>query len=348
VTAIEAVNGQLNDVQMHGSRNYGAWLAMKERARGLLAAMLGARPEQVAFMRNTSDALSCVANGLAWRAGDNLVAFRREFPSNAYAWLNLRGRGVEVRWCEERAGRVDVDELLSLIDERTRLVALSFVQYGSGYRADLERIGRAARAQDALFVVDVIQGLGASPLDVEAQFVDAAAGAGHKWLLTPEGVGFLYLSDRARERIEPTLTGWISVADPDDMDNFAQDWKPGALAWESGTYPSALVYGLYESLKLLTDTGVARIAAHLATLTDDLCEQLAAKGYEIVSSRAPGEKSQIVCARHRDPDKWPAMALYKHLEANNIITSPRLGRLRIAPHFYNSPADIAALIAALP
>ena len=347
-TAIEAALGQLRDAQMNGSVNFGAWLAMKEKTRKLLAGLLGARPEQVALMRNTSDALSCIANGLTWQTGDNLVTFSGEFPSNALTWLSLRGVGVEVRQCAERDGRVDVEELLSFIDAKTRLVALSFTQYSLGFRADLERIGRAARERDALFVVDMIQGLGVLPVDVEAQFVDAAAGAGHKWLMAPEGLGYLYLSDRARERVKPTLLGWVSVADPNAMSNEGQELKPGALAWETGTLPTALVYAMRESLKLLTETGVPRIAAYLEELTDYLCQELTAKDYEIVSSRRPGEKSQIVCARHRDLEKWPAMKLYQHLEANNIITSPRAGRLRIAPHFYNTPGDIAALIAALP
>src|SRR6185503_12745172 len=214
---IAAIESQLTDVSQNGSLNFRSWLATKERTRQLLAAMLGARPDQVAFMRNTSDGLSTVANGLRWQPGDNLVTFRNEFPSNIYPWLRLREAfGVEVRMAEERDGRIDLNELIGLIDAKTRLVAISQVQYASGFRADLERIGLAARAVDALLVVDVIQALGVVPIDVQSELVDVAAGACHKWLLTPEGVGFLYLSDRARERIQPTLVGWISVPDPDD------------------------------------------------------------------------------------------------------------------------------------
>jgi Selenocysteine lyase len=198
---VEAVASQFKDVVEHGLLNYKSWVATKERARKLAAAMIGARPEQIAFMRNTSDGLSTVANGLRWKAGENVVTFRREFPSNVYPWLRLReAYGVDVRMCEERDGRIDLDELISLIDEKTRVVAISHVQYGSGFRADLERLGRAARRVDALFVVDVIQAMGVVETDVEAELIDVAAGACHKWLLTPEGVGLLYLSDRARAR----------------------------------------------------------------------------------------------------------------------------------------------------
>ncbi|MFZ0062055.1 MAG: aminotransferase class V-fold PLP-dependent enzyme [Pyrinomonadaceae bacterium] len=344
---IAAVESQLRDVNANGSLHYREWVATKERARQLVATMIGARPEQVAFLRNTSDGLSSVANGLGWQSGDNLVTFSNEFPSNVYPWRRLRDTmGVEIRVCEERNGRIDLNELVSLIDARTRVVAISHVQYASGFRADLERIGKAARQHDALLVVDIIQSLGVIPIDVESELIDVAAAAGHKWLLTPEGIGLLYLSDRARERIEPTLVGWISVINPEDYNNFAQEWNKGALAWESGTGPSALFYGFEASLRLLTETGVAQIKEYLEDLTNHLCERLANSAYEVVSSRAPCEKSQIVCIRHKNGVS--PMSLYAHLRERHIITAPRGDRLRISAHLYNSVKEIDAVIDSLP
>lgn len=344
---IEAVQSQLRDVAENGSLNYRSWTAVKEQARKLAAEMIGARPEQIAFMRNTSDGLSTVANGLPWAPGDNLVTFRKEFPSNIYPWLRLSDVfGVEVRMCEERDGRIDLDELIGLIDPKTRVVAISQVQYASGFRADLERIGRAARAHDALLVVDVIQAMGVTPTSVVAELIDVAAAAGHKWLLTPEGVGLLYLSDRARERLEPTLVGWRSVPDPEDYGDFKQGWNRGALAWETGTGPSALIHGLEASLRLLVETGVGRIANHLEQLTDYLCERLQSRDYQIVSSRHTSEKSQILCIRNQAGIS--SMALYAHLKTRNIITAPRGDRLRVAPHLYNTFEDIDELVKALP
>jgi selenocysteine lyase/cysteine desulfurase len=347
ITTIRAVEEQLRDVQENGSTNFRSWLAVKERARELLAGLLGARPEQVALMRNTSDALSTVANGIDWRAGDNIVTFAHEFPSNIYPWLRIRDAlGVEVRMCEEREGRIDPAEFESLIDRNTRIVAISHVQYASGFRTDLNRLGRVARQHDALFVVDAIQALGAILTDVEAELVDVAAGASHKWLLAPEGVGYLYLSDRARDRIQPTLVGWVSVPNPNDYLNFDQGWNRGTLAWETGTGPTALIHGFKESLDLLTTHGVHNIARYLEELTDYLCDRLKEKNYGIVSSRAPGEKSQIVCIR--PPGGVSAMSLYAHLMARNIVTAPRGGRLRIAPHLYNTSQEVDELIKALP
>lgn len=343
-----AVSAQIEDVAQHGSLNYRKWVAVRERARRLMAEMIGARSEQIAFMRNTSDGLSTIAGGLRWRAGDNVVTFRREFPSNIYPWLHLREtQGVEVRMCEERDGRIDLEELTGLMDERTRVLAISHVQYGSGFRADLARLGRAARKVGALLVVDVIQSMGALPFNVEDELIDVAAGACHKWLLVPEGIGWLYISDRARERVEPVLVGWNSVMEAEDYGNFEQQWRGGALAWETGTQATALIHGLDASLRLLTETGINRIAAHLTELTDQLCEGLAGKrDYEIVSSRRTGEKSQLVCLRHRG--EWTPLALYAHLKKQNIIVAPRGDRLRVAPHLYNIAAEIEALISALP
>jgi selenocysteine lyase/cysteine desulfurase len=346
-TATEAVLSQLRDVSENGSVNYLEWVATKNRAREIIAEMLKVRAEQIAFLRNTSDGFSTVASGLKWQKGDNIVSFAREFPANFYAWRRLRDAfGVELRLCPEREGRIDLDEFTGLIDENTKLVSISAVQYGSGFRADLEKIGEAARKVDALFAVDIIQALGTMPFDLESQKVDVAAGASHKWLCSPEGCGILYLSDRARTRIEPTLVGWISVDDPWNFEAVEQTWKSSALAWESGTGNASLFYGLEKSAKILFETGAEKIENYLEELTDYLCELVAGKNYEIVSSRVPGEKSQIVCIKHQNG--FTSVEIAKHLENEKIIVSPRGERIRIAPHFFNNREDIERLIENLP
>jgi selenocysteine lyase/cysteine desulfurase len=346
-SAIEAVNKQMNDVANFGSSHYLDWVETKNRARALIAQMINVQPEQIAFTRNTSDGVAAVANGIEWQEGDNIVGFAREFPANFYPWRRIRDVfDVELRLVPEREGRIDLDELTALIDHKTRVVTISSVQFGSGFRADLERIGRAARAVDALFCVDMIQGLGAHGYDFPAQFVDAASGASHKWLCAPEGCGILYLSGRARDRVEPTLTGWISVETPWDFENREQPFKPNALAWESGTGTSSLFYGLEQSLKLLIDTRLSTIEKYLNELSDALCDGLAGKNYDVVSSRKSGEKSAIVCIKHRN--SIDSNEIFKKLEAENVIVSARGDRVRIAPHFYNDQSDIDRLIEALP
>lgn len=345
--AVEAVYKQLRDVSENGTLNFSDWVATKTRAREILAAMLRVRPEQIAFVRNTGDGFSSVANGLKWQKGDNIVSFAKEFPANFYAWRRIRDAfGVELRLCLERDGRINTDEFVNLIDANTRLVSVSAVQFASGFRADLERIGAAARAVDALFAVDIIQAFGVMPFDLEAQKIDIAAGASHKWLCSPEGCGILYLSDRARERVAPTLVGWISVENAWDFEDTEQEFKPNALAWESGTGTAALFYGLEQSANLLYRTGAERIEKYLEELSDYLCELVAGKNYEIVSSRAAREKSQIVCLKNNDG--LTSNEIAERLQKQNIIVSPRGDRLRIAPHFFNNHEDIERLAETLP
>lgn len=345
--AVDAVVSQLSDVSCHGSRHYLEWIATKNRARALIASMLNVRDENIAFTRNTSDGFASIAAGIDWAEGDNVVSFEGEFPANFYPWRRIRDKfGVELRLCPERDGRIDMDEFVSLIDSNTKLVAISSVQFASGFSADLERIGEAARAVDALFAVDIIQGFGGRGYDLTGLGVDIAAGASHKWLCAPEGCGILFVSDKARGRVEPSLTGWISVETPWDFEDREQPWKPNALAWESGTGASALFYGLEQSLLLLKETGLGNIERYLDELSGHLCEMLAGKNYEIISSRAPGERSAIVCIKHRGGIHCNEIA--SQLEEANIIVSPRNDRLRIAPHFYNNPEDIERLVEELP
>ena len=345
--AVDAVMSQLNDVSHHGSEHYTEWIATKNRARGLVASMLNVRDDQIAFTRNTSDGFAAVAGGIDWAEGDNVVSFAGEFPANYYPWRRIRDHfGVELQLCPEREGRIDLEEFISLIDANTRLVTISSVQFASGFTADLEQIGEAARSVDALFAVDIIQGFGARGYDLSGLGVDIASGASHKWLCAPEGCGILFLSDKARERVDPTLTGWISVETPWDFEDREQSWKPNALAYESGTGPSSLFYGLEQSLKLLSGTGLEKIDSYLLDLTDQLCEMLGGKDYDVISSRNRGEKSAIVCVKHRGGMLCNDIAA--HLQKAHIVVSPRNDRLRIAPHFYNNLEDIERLVAELP
>jgi selenocysteine lyase/cysteine desulfurase len=345
--AVDALRWQLEDVAANGTLHYQQWVDTKERCRSLIAEMLSVRAEQVAFVRNTSDGIASIANGLDWLGGGNIVSFAEEFPANYYPWRRIRDDlGIDLRICPARNEGYDHDELISLIDNETKVVAVSAVQFATGFQADLDRIARAAHAVDALFCVDIIQAFGAMPLDLPAIGVDAACGASHKWLCAPEGCGIIYLSDKARERVRPTLVGWISVGEPWDFDDREQPLRSTALAWESGTGPASLFYGLEQSLLLLREAGAANIRSHLFSLGDQLCSGLAEMPYEVVSSRVESERSQIVCIRHTGG--LPAHKIYRHLEEEGIIVSARSGRLRISPHFYNNADDIDTLLAALP
>lgn len=341
--AIDAVTFQLQDVANFASLHFPDWIETKGRARSQIARMLNVKEENVAFMRNTSDGFASVALGIEWNSDDNIVSFEKEFPANFYPWRRVRDKyGVDLRLCPERDSRIDIEEFISLIDSNTKLVTISAVQFASGFRADLERIGKAAHAVDALFAVDVIQGLGAMPFDLPAQNVDIASSASHKWLCAPEGCGILYLSDRALERVEPTFVGWISVETPWDFADVEQPFRSNALAWESGTTTSSLFYGMEQSLKMLIEADPAKIEKHLEKLTDMICESINTQKFKILSSRKMGEKSQIVTLKPLGGKT--ADEVFQDLENQNTVVSARSGNLRIAPHFYNNESDIERFI----
>jgi selenocysteine lyase/cysteine desulfurase len=346
-TRVRDVMSALNDdVTRNGSVNYADWLREYERVRASAARLVNARAHEIAFMRNTSDAISAVANGINWSEGDTVVGCNVEFPSNVYPWMRLaQERGIRLKQAPERDGRIDTDELLSLVDDRTRVVAISWVQFASGFRSDLGRIGRFCRERDIIFLVDAIQGLGGLKLDVERDCVDAFAADSHKYLLGPEGIALLYVSDRVIDRIKPTVVGWTSVNNYEQHLDYNLDYREGALRFECGTLNTAGVYGLGAAVDLFLEVGPENIEEHLLSLSDYMSERLKAKGYNVVSSRRKGETSGIVTCTH---ELHSPGSLYHLLLSKKIITAPRAGRLRISPHFYNTREEVDELIAALP
>lgn len=342
----DAMTALVDDVTRNGSDNYSDWLQTYERTRARAARLINARAHEIAFMPNTSAAISAVAGGLDWSEGDTVVTCNVEFPANIYPWMRLESeRGVKLKFAKERDGRIDTSELLSLVDERTRVVTISWVQFASGFRADLRTIGSFCRERGILFFVDVIQGLGGLKLDVERDYVDACAADAHKYLIGPEGAALLYVSDRVIDRIKPTVVGWTSVKNYSKHLPYRLDYREGAGRFECGTLNTVGVYGLGAAIELFLETGPETIEEYLLGLSDYLTEQLAAKGYGIVSSRGPKEKSPVVTCKHA---RHTAESLYRLLAQKKIITAPRANRLRISPHFYNTRDDIDALAAALP
>jgi selenocysteine lyase/cysteine desulfurase len=340
------MKGLIDDVTENGSVNYGDWCRAYEHTRASAARFVNARPHEIAFMRNTSEAISAVANGIDWREGDTVVTCNVEFPSNFYPWMRLREeRGIKMKLAAERDGRVDPEEIMSLVDERTRVVALSWVQFASGFRSDLARIGKFCRERGVIFCVDAIQGLGGLRLDVERDSIDAFAADAHKYLLGPEGVALMYISDRIIDRIKPSVVGWTSVKDYERYLDYDLDYREGALRFECGTLNTVGVYGLGAAIDLFLEIGTEKIEEYLLGLSDYLAERLRSKGYEVIGSRLPGERSAIVTCKH---EKHSPGNLYRLLLEKNIITAPRVKRLRISPHFYNTREEVDMLVDALP
>ena len=346
---VERMQALADLVSRTGDRRWLERNAEIDRVRGLAARLLGARqPHEIAFVENTSGGLSLVAGGIDWRPGDRIVSAALEFPSNVYPWMQLAARGVDLVQIPERDGRIDNDELLAALDERTRMVALSWVQYGRGFRSDLARIGAACRERGILFVVDGIQGMGALEIDVERDGIDVCAGSSHKWLLGPEGVGLLYVSDRVLEQVRPIRSGWRSMRKTFDWTDLELTFATGARRFESGTLNAYGITALGGALEIFLEIGARDLERRVLTLADRAADGLAALGFQVVSSRQPGETSGIVAALH---PRHAAGDLVKHLAGRDVVAAARVGRFRVSPHFYNSEEEIDRMLtelAALP
>ncbi|MCS6850189.1 MAG: aminotransferase class V-fold PLP-dependent enzyme [Gemmataceae bacterium] len=342
--AQRALTSYAADVAEHGGVHVARWEEEIERVRRLVARLLNADPLDVAFVKNTSEGIGIVAEGLDWHAGDNVVIAEEEYPANVYPWMNLAHRGVEVRRVASRGNRLHIDDLAAALDRRTRLVSLSFVEFASGFRNDIDRIGSLCRERGILFFVDAIQGLGVLPLDVRASPVDFLAADGHKWLLGPEGAGIFWIRRELVERLHPVGIGWNSVVGSRDFCRIDFTLKPHAGRWESGTLNVGGISALGASIELLLSVGLKAIEQRVLYLTDLLCESAARAGLQIWSSRQPGDRSGIVSLVV--PGVNPR-AVVRACRGQGIAINHRAGRIRVSPHGYNQEDEIEYLVATL-
>lgn len=344
--AVAAVAGLARTVAETGDRLWAERNDACEGVRRRMARLLGAREaHEVAFVGNTSEGLSAVAWGLGWRPGDNVVGPEPEFPSDVYPWMSLSELGVEYRRVPERRGRVDPADLVAAVDSRTRVVAVSWVQYATGHRLPLAPLREACDAAGALLVVDAIQGVGALALDVEASGVDVCALASHKWLLGPEGLGVLYVSDRVIDRLRSTRHGWRSVAGRYGWGEIDPTPAPGALRFEAGTLNVYGIHALGASVELLLAPGLETIEARVLELAERAAAGLVGRGFRLAEPvRSEGEASGIVAADH--PER-PAEELVRSLGERGVAVSHRAGCLRVSAHAYNTEDEIDRFLATL-
>ena len=339
--AAAAMQRLAEDCRDHGSLHYDQWLAAYEGVRVAAATLINGRKSEIALVKNTSEGIATIAMGLDWKSGDRMVAFREEFPANFYPWKRLEEKGVAVTW-------LSVDDPLDRIDEAVRgarLLAISFVQFLSGYRAPVSVIGEICRRNRCIFLVDAIQGLGAFPLDVRASRIDAMAADGHKWLLGPEGCGILYISQELQDRVEPVEFGWTNVAGYADYGSRDMTLRPDAGRYEPGTLNTIGCFGLRAAIELILEVGVGEIAPVVQNLGNRIATGVAEKGYEVMALRTPETGAGIVSFRKSG---FTDIDLVRRLRAANIAAAPRAGWVRTSPHFYIPPEDIDRMLEVLP
>ncbi len=316
------------------------FLKTYKRTKELVGTLLHCAADRIAFVDNTSNGLNVLASGLDWEPGDRVILNTIEFPSNVYPFLNLFQKGVEIDFIKERYGKIFPEDIQKAMTPRTRLLSISFVQFLTGFRANLEELGELCKRCNVIFCVDAIQGLGANPIDVKKSQIDFLSSGTQKWLMALSGLAFIYVTEELQQRISQAYMGWTSHENFfDDFLNYRMHLDPTARRYENGSLNVFGIHALYESLGTLLEVGIENIQKHLIGLTQRLIDGMMALGY---SSRTPLEtecRSGIVSFNVID-----AQTMATELQKKNIIISAREGVIRVAPHYYNTIEEVEKFI----
>ncbi|HEX7121811.1 MAG TPA: aminotransferase class V-fold PLP-dependent enzyme [Gemmatimonadaceae bacterium] len=318
------------------------------RSRELCAALIGASPDEIALMVNTTYGINVAAACVPLTAGDVVVSSDREFPANVYPWMALeRRKGIVYQRVPYTGGVTDEEGILRALDQpRVKVLTISSVSFETGFRVDLERLGAACRERDIWFVVDAIQGVGAAPIDVRSCHADFVACGAQKWLLSPWGSGFLYVRRERIAGLEPQPVGWMAVrgsADFTRLCDYALDWYDDARRFEVITLPFPDFAGMNASLELFHEIGLAEVHRRVAERTAQVVAWAQGRrDVRLVTPADPSRRAGIVSVAPRDP-----VAASRRLHEAGVVHAVREGSLRLAPHFYTSEEEIDRALALL-
>ena len=336
--AVNAVTASLQEQARSGSIVHGKLHEAAEELRGHFARFVGAAPDQVAAVPSTAAGISTIAMGLDWRHGDNVVVPEIDFPSVVFPWMVLADRGVEVRRTPCTRGTVQIKSLLDSTNARTRVIAVSWVQFSSGFRTDLKELGEACGRRGILLVVDGMQGVGALRLNISSLPVDVLATQSYKWLLSPQGVGWLYIRGELLNRIKLSAAGVRTVGHRNSFLNHTFDLAPSARRFESGILNFHGMSGAAASLRMLSDIGIEKIESRVLGLSRQLAEGLLAQGCRLMGDPLnPEASSGIIVFTH---PAYDAATCQRRLADAGIVVSVRENAVRISPHFYNTEHEI--------
>jgi selenocysteine lyase/cysteine desulfurase len=337
LTGIEAVTGYCRHQAETGQVPYDEAEAAVEETRRMLARLLHVAPETVAFTKNTSAGVTIAIGSTEWRDGDNVVLMEDDFPTVTYPFHYLLP-GVQKRWCSSERLAEGPEAVFSLVDDRTRMVAVSWVHFLTGRRFDIAAVCRFCRERGVVTVVDAIQGIGVVDCDWDAVGADFVVSHGAKWLLAPQGSGFMRVRPEILPTLRPCNMGWLSAEWADFNDIFTlKPMKPGASRFEEGTKNYLAIYGLRESLRLFLAAGPAEVESRVRMLGARLRDRLEELGFEIATPAEPGRNAGIVTGVRPGDDSG---LLHKRLADAKMICSLRENQLRIAPHFYNTEEEV--------
>jgi cysteine desulfurase/selenocysteine lyase len=346
--AVAAMSEAAEDVWERGGPALDDQADRAEVVRQVAAELMGVTSEEVAFVKNTTEGLSFVAEGLDLPAGSRVVVADREFPSTIYPFIHLRSRGVTVDLVAPAGpgGSLEVSQFTEVMDSGppVSLVVVSWVQFSRGYRSDLTKLAEAVHARGALLCVDMIQGLGVVPANLAAAGVDFGVADSHKWMLGPSGIGVMSVAEAVKDRLRPVEPGWASVAHREDWDNLSLIFDPTARRYEGGSNNLTGTLAMGAAIEMLLSAGIDRIFRHVQRWLRAAEPQLEKLGFEILADPRPEHRAGILTVSH--PEHNPA-DLVGALDQQGVIVSARGGGIRLSPHGYNNQADLDRLIAVL-
>ncbi|HKF78261.1 MAG TPA: aminotransferase class V-fold PLP-dependent enzyme [Candidatus Dormibacteraeota bacterium] len=320
-----------------------------DRARARAARFINADPDDVAFLKSTAEGLGVVALGLDWAPGDQVIAYDQAFPADVYPWLNLAGRGVEVRLVRDRGRqRHDAHDVAALMTPRTRVVCLELVNCNNGFRAPLREIAALCHERGAWLLVDATQAAGALRIDVREIGCDVLVAHGYKFLMAGWGTAICYFAPHTRERLRVPEPGWKSIQDLRSVTShfdYRLDYAQEARRFEPGVPDLSSIFGLEAVIDLLERLGPSQVEEQVLRYAAEVGEALEDRGWEIVSSRLAGERSAILSAVREGVDP---VAVQAELRRRHVACAVRAGRMRISVHAYNDRADLDRLLDCLP
>lgn len=328
---VNAINKILKEKSERNIDDFNSFKDVAVETKSILASMLNTVPERLAFTDNTTNGLNFLAQSIQWKKGDRILLNDIEFPANVYPFLNLKRIGVEVDFVKSDNGKVTADMIIDAIKPGTKLISVSYVQFLSGYRIDLEKIGKHCKDNDIIFSIDAIQALGAVKLDVEKSNIDFLSCGTQKWLLGFQGLAFIYLNEKLQRKIIPANIGWLSVNNAWNLLDYQIDLKTTADVFQGGTINALGVCALNASLKLFNDFNFNEVEKRVLENSKYFLTKLASIGINgLLLNSNESELAGIVTFKIKDPD-----LVVKKLEQNKIICSQRVGMIRFSPHFYN-------------
>ncbi|RPI65332.1 MAG: aminotransferase class V-fold PLP-dependent enzyme [Ignavibacteriales bacterium] len=320
--------------------DFDSFIKVAEETKILLAELINCNVDRIAFVDNTTNGLNIPAQSIDWKKGDRILLNDIEFPANVYPFLNLKRIGVEVDFVKSENGIVTADQIINSIKPETKLVSVSFVQFLSGYKVDLEKIGNYCRANNIIFSVDGIQGIGAMRVDVKKCKIDFLSCGTQKWLLGMQGLAFIYVDEEFQKKIIPANVGWLSVENAWDLLDYKLDLKTSANVFQGGTLNTFGIYAFNSSLTLFKDFGFDNVESEVLSNTKYFITKLKSIGLDCVLSNCNEEElAGIVTIKVKDPEK-----IFDELEKKKIFGSLREGFIRFAPHFYNTHHEIDKVV----